>query len=171
MPKSKQQKEKVLNELNQRIKDSNSLIISVFDKLPVSEDRKLRTELRKNGVVYEVIKKTLLKKALAENKITNLSDETLLKNISVATTNDEVVGAKILFKFIKGKEDFKILGGLLNKVWIDGARIAELAKLPSKEELIAKTVGTIKAPLNGLVNVLNGNLRGLINTLNAIKNK
>jgi len=170
MAKTKQQKEQALKGLKNKIADSNSLVISTFSNLTVNEDQNLRGQLRKENVSYEVAKKTLLKKAFSDNKVQGLIESELLGNISVATSQDEVAGAKILSKFAKGRENFKIIGGILNQVWVDANKIAELAKLPSKLELIAKTVGTIKAPLTGFVNVLSGNTRGLVNVLNAIKN-
>jgi len=170
MAKTKQQKEQALKGLKNKIADSNSLVISTFSNLTVNEDQNLRGQLRKENVSYEVAKKTLLKKAFSDNKVHGLPESELLGNISVATSQDEVAGAKILSKFAKGRENFKIIGGILNQVWVDANKIAELAKLPSKLELIAKTVGTIKAPLTGFVNVLSGNTRGLVNVLNAIKN-
>jgi len=170
MAKTKQQKEQVFKGLKNKIADSNSLVISTFSNLTVNEDQNLRGQLRQENVSYEVAKKTLLKKAFSDNKVQGLIESELLGNISVATSQDEVAGAKILSKFAKGRENFKIIGGILNQVWVDANKIAELAKLPSKLELIAKTVGTIKAPLTGFVNVLSGNTRGLVNVLNAIKN-
>jgi len=170
MAKTKQQKEQVFKGLKNKIADSNSLVISTFSNLTVNDDQNLRGQLRQENVSYEVAKKTLLKKAFSDNKVQGLIESELLGNISVATSQDEVAGAKILSKFAKGRENFKIIGGILNQVWVDANKIAELAKLPSKLELIAKTVGTIKAPLTGFVNVLSGNTRGLVNVLNAIKN-
>ena len=169
MAKTKQQKEQVLKGLKDKIADSNSLVISTFSNLTVNDDQELRADLRKDDVQYEVAKKTLLKKAFNDNKVEGLNEDELLGNISVATSEDEVAGAKVLSKFAKDRDGFKIVGGILNKIWVDGSKIAELAKLPSKPELIVKTVSTIKAPITGFVNVLSGNLRGLVNTLNAIK--
>ncbi len=171
MPKNKQQKTKILKDLNQKVKDSNSFIISTFNNLSVNDDQSLRKDLRKENVEYEVTKKTLLKKVFAENKVNDLPENELLGNISIATSKDEVMGAKVLSNFAKDHENFNIIGGILKKIWFDSSKIAELAKLPTKQELIAKTVGTIKTPLTGFVNVLSGNARGLINVLNAIKNK
>jgi len=170
MAKTKLQKENMLNSIKSKIKDSKSLIISVFDKLNVNADQELRSELRKNSVEHEVIKKTLLTKAFGEEKMTDLPEDQLIGNISISSSEDEVMGAKVLAKFAKNNEGFKIIGGLLNNIWASADKINELSKLPTKPELIAKTVGTIKAPLSSFVNVLSGNLRGLVNALNAIKN-
>ncbi len=171
MPKTKQQKQLIFKGLKEKIKNSNSLVISVFEKLSVNADQTLRKDLRKENVKYEVAKKTLLVKAFAENKVKGLPENELLGNVSMTTSEDEVLGAKILSKFAKDKNDFKIIGGILNKVWVDANKIAEIAKLPTKTELIYKTVSVIKAPLSGFLNVLSGNVRGLVNVLNEIKNK
>ncbi len=171
MAKTRQQKEQMLDRINQKIKASKTLVISAFDRVSVSEDQELRGELKKNDVEHEVVKKTLLKKAFKDNKITDLPEEGLQGNISLTSSEDEVAGAKILAKFSKDNEGFRILGGFFEKSCVDADKILELAKLPSHLELIAKTVGTIKAPLNGLVNVLSGNVHNLINVLNNIKDK
>jgi len=169
MPKSKFQKQKVLDNVAKKIDDSKSVIISVFEKLPVADDFSLRQELKKQGASHEIVKKTLLKKVFNEKRISVLDNQELIGNIAITSANDEIIGAKILSKFIKGKENFKIIGGMVNNIWIDAEKIMALAKLPSKEELIAKTIGTIKAPVSGFVNVLAGNLRNLVNVLNNIK--
>ena len=170
MAKTKEQKKEMLKNIGDRIKDSKALVISVFDKLTVAEDQELRRELRKENVDYQVVKKTLLKKSFEENKIDELPIDELNANISLASSRDEVAGAKVLCNFSNDREDFRVLGGLLNGLWFDSVKINELAKLPSKPELLAKTVATINAPVSGLVNVLAGNLRGLVNVLNSIKN-
>jgi len=169
MAKSKQQKQEVLQKINKQIKDSKSFIISVFEKLPVSEDHKLRSELTKEKIKHEVVKKTLLKKSFEENKLNELPENELIGNITITSSDDEIGGAKILNNFSKENEHFKILGGILNDIWVDATKISELAKLPSKQELIATTVGTIKAPITGFVNVMSNNLKNLVNVLNNIK--
>ncbi len=170
MPKTREQKQEVIKSINQKIKDSKSLIISVFDKLKVNQDQELRQKLRQNGIKYEVVKKTLLKRSFEENGVKDLPEDELLGNISITASKDEVTGAKILAEFAGDKEDFKIIGGLLNNIWVDADKILELAKLPSKDELLTRAIGAIKAPLSGFVNVLSGDIKGLINILNAIKN-
>ena len=119
-----------------------------------------------------MVKKTLLRKAFEKLGLPADKIDSWQGNISLAVSEkDEVAPAKLIAKFIKDNENMAILGGLLGQEWMEVDRVQSLAKLPSKEELIAKTVGTIKAPLNGLVNVLAGNLRGLVNVLNAIKDQ
>ena len=65
-------------------------------------------------------------------------------------------------------ENLKIVGGILGTKELTAEEVQALAKLPSKEELLAKLVGTLNAPVSGFVNVLAGNLRGLVNVLKAV---
>ena len=79
--------------------------------------------------------------------------------------------AKILEQFSKTNGAVKIIGGVIERKFITAAEVIALAKLPSKQELLAKLVGTINAPISGFVNVLAGNLRGFVQVLNAIKDQ
>jgi large subunit ribosomal protein L10 len=81
---------------------------------------------------------------------------------------DEVAPAKIIAKFANGKETLKIMGGILGTKSMSVAEVNALSVLPSKEELLAKLVGTINAPVSGFVNVLAGNLRGLVQVLKSV---
>ncbi|MCM8763335.1 MAG: 50S ribosomal protein L10, partial [Candidatus Omnitrophica bacterium] len=85
--------------------------------------------------------------------------------------DDPVVSAKVLYDFSKDHENLKLKGGLLKDRILDSQNIEMLAKLPSRNVLIAKTVGAIKSPLSSLVFVLEGNLRKLLCVLNEIKKK
>ena len=170
MPKTRQQKEQTVENLSHALKNAKSATLASFSSIPVSADRQLRKNLRQEQVGYSVVKKTLLKKVLQKLGYPTQHIEKLVGNISIAISNqDEVAPAKTINKFAEGNGNIKIVGGILDNQWIDQAKVEELAKLLSKPELIAKTIGTLKAPLNGLVNVLIGNLRGLVNVLNSIK--
>ena len=172
MPKTRQQKEEILNKLVEDLKSSKAVTLTSFSELPVNEDQKLRQEFYDQKIGYGVVKKTLLRKAFDKLGHSEADFDSLTNNISVAISQeDEVAPAKISEKFSSDNESFDIVGGILENKWIDKNGVIALAKLPSKEELIAKTVGTIKAPLSGFVNVLAGNARGLVNVLNAIKDK
>ena len=170
MAKTRQQKEKNLNLLKEKIEQSKSIILSTFSNVSVNDDQELRSKLREEGAGYRVVKKTLLQKAVEEKDVSGLPTDELVGNISFMTAEDEVSGSKALVEFSKDRENFKIIGGWLDKVWVDANQILELAKLPSKLELLGKTVGTIQAPISGFVNVLNANLNNLLNVLNNIKN-
>jgi len=170
MPKTRQQKEQVLDKLVNDLKEAKAATLTAFTQVRVNDDQKLREELYNENIEYGVVKKTLLKKSFEKMGFDDVDISDISGNVSIAISkDDEVASARILSKFAKDNESMQIEGGILESKWIDKARVEALAKLPSKEELIAKTVGTIKAPLNGLVNVMAGNIRGLVNVLNSIK--
>ena len=170
MPKTKQQKEQEVEQLNQSLKNAKSVVFTTFDGLNVFDSQELRNSLRNEKISYQVSKKTLLKKALADSKLEGIDINELKGNVGVAIgLEDEVAPAKLIAKFAKEHEQLQICGGILEKQFITAAKVKELSSLPYKLELIAKTIGTIKAPISGFVNVMAGNLRGLMNVLGAIK--
>jgi large subunit ribosomal protein L10 len=140
-----------------------------YKGLKVNEISDLRSKLREKSVDFNVTKNTLFKIALTKKGIA-FDEKMFDQPMAVAFAfSDEVVSAKEITLFAKEHEALEIIGGLLNKQVIDKDMVMTLSKLPSKEELIAKAVGSIAAPLSGFVNVLAGNIRGLVNVLNGIK--
>ena len=136
--------------------------------LPVKEINLLRNDCRKENIGYKVAKKTLLKKVLAEKGY----DADLSGEVAVLFgRQDEVAPAKVIAAFAKTHDKAKIVGGVLEGQFITADKVKALSRLPSKQELLAKVVGSIASPLSGFVNVLQGNLRCLVYTLNAIKEK
>ncbi len=173
MPKSKIQKQEILRNLTERIKKSKSIIFTGFNALGVKDNEALRSKLRAENGEYYVAKKTLLERALKEQGITNLETKTLDGKIAaVFSYGDEVASAKVVDIFRKDKEDkIFFLGGILDGNLLSKSEVESLAKLPSKQELYAKLVGSLNAPVSGFVNVLAGNLRGLVTVLKAIEEK
>lgn len=170
MAKLKAKKESELASLKENFKTAKTAIFSVASGLTVSDSQELRRKLKSQQVVLQVGKKTLLKKALEDNQLPTGELEDLRGNVAVAFgLADEVAPAKALAEFAKTHEKLQLKFGLLEGQVITLEKVKQLASLPGKTELLAKLVGTIKAPVNGLVNVLAGNLRGLVNVLNAIK--
>ncbi len=172
MPKSRQQKEATLENLVASLKQAKGVALTVFSGLKVQSDRAFRSQLYNEGIGYSVVKKTLLKKAFDQLKYPAEKVANLKGNVAIATSNqDEVAPAKALDGFIKSNQTVSFVGGILEQQWIDSEKIQALAKLPSKQELIAQTVYTIKAPISSFVNVMAGNLRGLVNVLKAVQEK
>ena len=168
---SKSQKSQIVKELAERIKNSKAVVFSDFKGLKVKDLTKLKKELREAGVSFTVLKKTLINLALKEVKI-DLDTRKLEGQIAVAVSLlDEVAPAKIIDKFGKTNENIKITGGILGKALMTIEEVKALAKLPGIEELLAKLVGTLNAPVSGFVNVLAGNLRGLVQVLKGISEK
>lgn len=171
MAKTREQKESSVAALNDKLDQAKSAVLIDYKGLKVKETEELRKSLRQKSVDFHIAKNTLVKIALKKHGI-EFDAEIFKKPIAIAfAMEDEVAPAKEISLFAKKHEALEILGGILEKKMIDAAAVKQLALLPSREELLAKMVGSIASPLSGMVNVLVGNLRGLVNVLQAISNK
>lgn len=165
------QKENLVKDLSEKIKAGKVMIFSDYAGTNVNKMQGLREELRKTGSSYKIAKKKLIELAFEKAGI-KVDVKNMKGQIGVAIGEaDEVSSAKALTKFAKENEKFKILEGVLENKLISAEEVMELAKLPSKEDLLAKLVGVINAPVSGFVNVLAGNIRNLIGVLKAIGEK
>ncbi|MFA5188084.1 MAG: 50S ribosomal protein L10 [Patescibacteria group bacterium] len=170
MPKTKDQKKKIIENLTDKFKSFKSLVFTDYKGLTVKEASDLKRLCKKEGIEYLVAKKTLITKALEKAGLTDMNVKNLQGNIAlVIGFEDEIAPAKITANFAKTHEALKMLGGIMESKFIDLAQVVALSKIPSKAELLAKLVGSINAPVSGFVNVLAGNLRGLVQVLNSIK--
>ena len=169
MAKSREQKEAMLKTLNENFKAKKAVIVD-YQGLSVSEMEELRNLLEQKGVKFGVIKNTLAKIALKNSNIA-IENEILTKPLAVAFSDDEVTPSKEIKNYSKEHEALEILGGIIEKEFVPVATINSLALLPSREELYAKLVGSIAAPISGLVNVMAGNLRGLVSVLAQYRDK
>jgi len=174
MSKSKIAKQEITRDLIEKIKKSKSIVFAGFNSFPVKSNENLRVELEKEEGEYYVAKKTLLKRALDENGIEIDINNLEGKVATIFSYNDEVASAKVLGNFTKDKElaeKIYFIGGILDGKFLTKEEVENLSKLPSKEELYAKVVGSLNAPISGFVNVLAGNIRGLVTALKAISEK
>jgi len=174
MPKSKVQKGEISRNLSEKIKKAKSLVFAGFNAFGVKDNENLRAKLKAENSEYYVAKKTLLNLALKENKLDINVRDFDGKVAAIFSYDDEVAPAKVLGNFLKDKEkEGKVffLGGILEGKLLSKAEVEALSQLPSKQELYAKMVGSLNAPISGFVNVLAGNLRGLVNVLKAISEK
>lgn len=155
--------------MTKAVASAKSAVFANFQGLTMGEMNELREKCHAAGVDCFASKKTLVKIALRE---AGLDVDTKAFDGGVAAffgTKDEVAPAQIVAGFAKTHEVVRIFGGILEGAFIDTAKVTALSSLPSKQELLAKMVGSINAPVSGFVNVLAGNMRGLMNVLSAIK--
>lgn len=173
MPSEKtlQLKKEVVQELSDKIKSAKAMVFADYRGLTVEQDTELRTALRKAGVEYKVVKNTLTRFAAKENGLEGLDSYLNGPTAMALSTTDPVSPAKVLSEYAKKFEKFEIKAGVVEGKIIDVAGVTSLAELPPREVLIAKVLGGFNAPISGLVNVLNGNIRGLVVALNAIAEK
>ncbi len=131
----------------------------------------MRRKLKTAGCALKVAKKTLLGIAFGkDNDIWEKAKENIPGQLAVVFgIKDEIAPAKITEQFTKESENIKILGGIFESRFINKAEVIVLSKIPSREELLAKLVGSIFSPVSGLVNVLQRNIKGLVYVLSKIK--
>lgn len=165
------QKEEIVKKLTEEFKKSKAVVFADYRGLKTSEMNALKKELKKEGTNFRVIKKSLIELSL-KNAGLDVNVKDMEGQLAITVSDrDEVLPAKVLSKFSKGNENLKILGGTLGDKAMSLEEVMALAKLPGKEELLAKLVGSLNAPISGFVNVLSGNTRGLVNVLKAIQEK
>jgi large subunit ribosomal protein L10 len=169
MPQNKEEKKATIEKLEKSIEKQKSMVFTNYKGLKASDIFKFRTKLREKGCAMTVTKKTLLKLALKNQKIDYDPKELEGQLALVFGFEDEVSSPKIVYQFSKENNNLKILGGFLENKFITSEGVASLAMIPSKEELLAKVVGSIASPISGFVNALQGNLRNLVYVLSAIK--
>ncbi len=127
--------------------------------------------MRESGVEYMVAKNTLLRRAAKDAGLEELNSVLEGSTAVAISKRDYVAASKILCEFAKEHEFFKIKSGFIDDSVIDAKEIQNLAKLPSREVLVAQVLGGLNAPIAGFANVLAGTMRGLVVALNAIAQK
>lgn len=168
MALTKAQKEKVINDLKEKIERQKAIVFTVITGLKVKDLANLRKDMKKKDCELKVAKKTLISSAFKQNKI-EVDAKKLEGEIALGFGyKDEVLPFKTLYEFSKGNENLKILGGLIGNELLGKEKAIELGQLPTKEELLSRLVGSVSAPISGLVNVLQGNIKGLVCALSAI---
>ncbi len=165
MALNREKKEKIISDLKKKIEEQKGMVFVSINGLKADDLFSLRKELRKSDCLLLVVKKTLMNVAFQESNIdynkTNLIGQLAL----VFGFNDELAPAKISYEFSKKNENLKILGGFFDNKFIEKEQVVQLAKIPSRRELIAKLIGTTRKPIADFVSVLQGNIKGLINVL------
>ncbi|MDD2647044.1 MAG: 50S ribosomal protein L10 [Patescibacteria group bacterium] len=172
MALTRTKKESLFTNIKDLVAKMKSLVLIDYYGLKVKEVNQLRQELRKNNCQYVVAKKTLLKKAFKEQGLEDDSVDKLQGGIGMALgLEDEVAPARVITAFKKDHDKMNIHGGIFNKAFITLEQVKQISILPSKEQLLAQVVYTIKAPLQNMVGAMHGNLRKLVYALQAVTDK
>lgn len=167
---NKAQKETIVKAAAEKAKDAKAIVFANFKGVSVKDITVIRRELMKNGSSWQVFKKTLLDRALKDAGIA-VDARSLDGQVGVAFSSDEVTAAKVLADFKRANKDstLEIVGGALGQAALSIQAVKALALLPSRDELRAKLVGTLQAPIAGFVRTLSGNITGLVRVLGAIE--
>lgn len=163
------EKEAIVAEIKEKLAGAKSAVVADYRGLTVAEVTELRKKLREAGVEYKVYKNTLVRLAAKETGLEGIIEYLTGPNAIAFGMQDPVTPAKILSQFAKDHKNLEIKAGILEGKILDFDGIKALAELPSKEVLVAKLLGTLQAPIVGLLNVLNGPSRKLVYALEAIR--
>jgi len=169
MALTKIQKQKIISDLEEKIKKQKSIIFVNFTGLKVKDLFNLRKKLKTMENELKVAKKSLMeivfKKINIEFEPRKISGEIAL----VFGYQDEISPAKIVYQFSLENPNLKILGGFFKDEFFEAEKTIELAKLPAKKELLARLIENIQVPISSLINVLEINIKGLIHILAKAK--
>ncbi len=169
MALTKEQKKKIVEKIEKDVDKQKSMVFVAIDNIKTKDLSAFRKKLKEKDCLIAVVKKTLMNLAFKSKKIEVDKDKLKGEIALVYGFGDEISASKITYKFGEENKSLKILGGYFENKLREKDEIVALALIPSREELYAKVVGSISAPISGLVNVLQGNIRNLVYVLSAIK--
>ena len=149
-----EQKKAVVAEVNKQIAGAQAVVLAENRGIGVSEMTALRVQARKSGVYLRVLKNTLVRRAVDGTAFSDLANE-MVGPIVYGISTDPVAVAKVLNDFAKSNDKFVIKSGEMPNKVMSASNIAALASLPSREELLAKLLGTMQAPIAKFVRTLN----------------
>ena len=162
------QKETLVEEIKDRFAGSQAVILVDYRGLSVKELQQLRVKLRETGAELTVYKNSLTEIAMRELALPSLTDYLAGPTAFIFTGEDPVAPAKALTAFAKAHKALELKGGLVENQVVDADGVKAIASLPSREELIAKLLGTMLNPIAGFARVLNGPVEAFARTVSAV---
>ncbi len=167
-------KEAIVAELKDQLSSAKGAVFTSYKGLTVAQDTKLRRELREAGITYHVVKNTMTRIAAKELGLDEITEHLEGTTALAFSKDDAVAPAKVICEFIKkNKMDeagiLTVKVGLVEGKVISDKEVKALASLPSREELVAKMLGSMNAPVTNTVMVLQGVIRNAVYVLDAIR--
>ena len=148
-------KQPVIKEISDSIKGAQSAVLVDYRGLTVEEDTNLRKALRAEGITYKVYKNTMMNFAFKGTDFEELVPYLEGPSAIAISTTDATAPARVLGKFAKSAAALEIKGGIVEGTIYDAKGIAELASIPSREELLSKLLGSIQSPITNFARVMN----------------
>ncbi len=162
------EKQSVVAEVAKEVAGAQATAMAENRGLPVADMTQLRAKARASGVYFRVVKNTLVRRAVADTPFAKLSDR-MVGPLAYGIGPDPVAVAKVLNDFAKGNEKLVIAGGAMPGQVMSPTEIAALAALPSRQELLARLMGTMQAPNAKLVRTMNEVPAKFARTLAAVR--
>lgn len=162
------EKKATLDKIRKDLANADAVWVVDYRGLSVKQSEALRAAVRAQGAALKIYKNSFTEIALRELGLPEMGEILEGPSAFVFVNGDPVSSAKALKVFAKENDKLQIKGGLLNKGLVTADQVKAIADLPSREELIAKLLGTLNNPLIGIARVLNGPAEKLVRTLSAI---
>ena len=148
-------KQPIVEEISAQIKDAQSVVLVDYRGLTVEQDTRLRKQLREAGITYKVYKNTMMNFAFKGTDFEALAPYLEGPSAVAISTEDATAPARVLCKFAKEADKLEIKGCVVEGIAYDAKGIGEIAKIPSREELLSKLLGSIQSPITNFARVMN----------------
>jgi large subunit ribosomal protein L10 len=162
----------IVSDLKKRLQDAKAIVLVDYKGINIEEVNQLRSRFRGEQVDYIVQKNTLVKIALHDLGINDLDNYLVGPTALAICKTDEVAPARVMVKFIKEimeeKEFPKFKAGYVSGSIFNASQMTALAKLPSRDELLAKVLGCAQAPISRLLGVTQGIIRKFVYAVDAV---
>lgn len=162
-----EQKQAVVAEISAQLATAQAVVLAEYRSLQVGEMTELRKKARGSGVYLRVLKNTLARRAVADTPFKGLVDK-MVGPLAYGISSDPVAAAKVLYDYAKSNEKFVIRAGAMPDVVMSPKEVADLARMPSRHELLATLMATMQAPLAKLVRTLNEVPAKFVRTVAAV---
>jgi large subunit ribosomal protein L10 len=163
-------KKEVVAEVSERLAKAQTVVLAEYRGLPVEQITVLRSQARASGVYLRVLKNTLARRAVQGTPFEKLADQ-MVGPLAYGISEDPVAAAKVLHTYAKTNDKLVIKGGAMANYVMNAKEIGNLATMPSRDELLAKLMGTMQAPVTKFVQTLNEVPGKFVRTLAAIRDQ
>ncbi len=165
-------KQRVTEELHQQLEESGTIYLTDFTGLTVKAITDFRARLRDQGLRYRVVKNTLMKRALVDLDLPDLTEHLDGPTALVFSESDPVAPAKVLKEFAKEHDDRPVVKiGIIDRIRVTPAEVGDLADLPSREILLGMIAGGMVAGVGGIAGALNALMRDLADMIDQVARK
>lgn len=169
---NKTEKSEIVSEIKEMIGNASAIYLTDYSGITVEDINQIRNEFRKEGVKYRVIKNTLFQRAITETeRFDKLGDHLVGMTGYAFTSHNPVAPAKIIKKYFDTKQKLALKACYIEDQYYPGSKLNELANLPTKTEIIASILGSLNAPISGVVGVINAVMRELVSVVDEISKK
>ena len=165
-----EEKKEVVAEVSERLAKAQAVVLAEYRGLPVEQITVLRSQARASGVYLRVLKNSLARRAVQGTPFEKLGDQ-MVGPLAYGISDDPVAAAKVLHAYAKGNDKLVIKGGAMPGYLMTAKEVGNLAMLPGREELLAKLMGTMQAPVAKFVQTLNEVPSKFVRVLAAVRDQ